>query len=236
MFCYKCGEQLPEGGHFCPKCGERIIEMQEQNSSADFVNLTISIANAETARHSKRKFPVHVDGLFAGAILAGGSDTCQIQPGSHFIKIDTTPIEIFVSEKSTPITLNYVWGENINPKIICQPPQIVIRPSGRWSTENIVGTLCSVLGLTCIFVCSLSTPSYEGSIITAEQHMAMSRAMDFSLPLLIGGVVFGFVGAVFLIFSNNKNKKVKRFALSLASLVALGVIAFIAVTIARNLS
>lgn len=236
MFCHKCGNQIADGAAFCHKCGTKIVvdESVQQvsvsppttllaqpkpQSSIDSIELFISIAKVEGRAFSKLKFSVFIDNTQIGELPNGGMSAYKITPGQHCVKIGSTIIWINVPKENNPITLNLQWGVNIKPEIVCPQSQLVMKPSEtekitmqamfkNLNSAGITGLVCIVLGAIGFIVGLMLFPSYSGGgIVTAEQHIAISAAMDFALPFVIGGFAFAIIGAIILILSSRKKGK-----------------------------
>lgn len=236
MFCHKCGNQISEGAAFCHKCGTKTVvdeptqqvsvsppttlpaEPQPQ-SSVDSIELFVSIAKVEGRAFSKLKFPVFIDNTQIGELPNGGTSAYKITSGQHCIKIGSTSIWINIPKGSNPITLNLQWGVNIKPEIVCPQSHLVTKPSETekittqalfksLNSVGVVGLICIALGAIGLIVGLLLSPSPSGGgIVTAEQHSAMSAALDFALPFVIGGFAFAIIGAIILILSSRKKNK-----------------------------
>ena len=149
-----------------------------------------------------------------GLLTNGKTLTFNITPGQHCVKIGRYFIWIDVPKDISSVTLNWKWGENINPEIVCNQ-DIVIKPSEEVKTNlkalfkspaGMTGLLCVAIGIIGVIAGFLLQPSYSGSGMTAAQHVAYSYAMDFALPFFIGGSIFVIVGAIIIALSSKKFK------------------------------
>jgi hypothetical protein len=236
MFCHKCGNKVNEGADFCHKCGAKMVADQSTQQAAEAQQSTVGavltatpqLADIKTSDNSielvvigakvegqvyeKYIFHVLIDGIKVGQLSNGGTLTHKITPGQHCVKIGRTRIWIDVPRGNAPVMLNWHWGENIKPEIVCSQSHFVTKSSETTSflkSLNAVGMAaitCVALGIVGVIVGFLLFPAYRGSVVTAQQHLAISAAMDFALPFLIGGFALVVIGAVIMILPIRKEK------------------------------
>lgn len=220
MFCSRCGTQIPEGAAFCHKCGTKIVYaaaaqqasiisqedlelgndntlMQEKNTEAplDSVKMVISIDKVTGKAYSKFTFSVFVDGILVGDLANGQTAVYKISAGQHLIKIGGFFIGIDVPKGDSTIELDFHWGANIKPEIICHQSQWVSRPCEREKVS--VGAVLKSIntgvkaGLVCVII---------GVIGVGIGYV------NIETPHFIGGVSIMAIGAVSIILSSRKMK------------------------------
>ena len=153
MFCNKCGNKLEENAIFCGNCGAKVYKKNEfqtsmqplpkinhetagvatpltaEDLSIDSVEMVVSIEKAAGRAYSKIRVPVLVDNLEMGKVLNGEISTYKISSGSHCIKIGSVRIWVNIPQGATLINLNFKWGPNVKPEIVCSQDRFVTKLS-----------------------------------------------------------------------------------------------------------
>lgn len=127
MFCHKCGSLLSDEAKFCHKCGERVLVLTPDEilntAMADSVKLIVISAGVENEIFSDLTFDISVDGVPMGNVPGKGTIEYEITPGQHCIKIGTANIVMEVPKENESVTLVFIWGPNIEQKIVYQQDQ-----------------------------------------------------------------------------------------------------------------
>lgn len=193
-------------------------QQTDTETSVNTVELVVTGVKLKGPAFMHGNLDILIDGTKIGELSNGGRSTYKIIPGQHTVKIVRSSIWIDVPNGNAPITLKWQWGENDHPEIVCNQADLVTKPS---ETEKMniqallkslnsigkAGLGCIVLGAIGIIVGFLLFPSFSGSYVSAEQHLAVSEAMEFAALFLIGGFVLAIIGAVIITFSSRKAKK-----------------------------
>lgn len=244
MFCHKCGTKIADDATFCHKCGTKVVNMdatkqvpivsQENLNSEnvytllskkntetllDSVKMVISIDKVTGKAYSTYTFPIFVDGIQIGDLANGQTTAYRILPGHHLIKIAAFVIGIDVPKGDASVELDFHWGENVKPEIICHQSHWVSKPCEkekipvRAMFESIntgikVGLVCSAIGWIGFVIGAILMPSSgSGGIVSAEWHSANLAQMDIALLLFISGLFLAMIGAIIMIHSSRTKKK-----------------------------
>lgn len=224
MYCHKCGVQIADDDKFCNKCGAKVAYTVTGDTDIDGTDdepteLIFSIAKVEEKGYAKFKFPLFIDDIPIDELSNGQKATYKIKPGEHCIQIgfkgdSSVRIWICATRDNSPINLNYIWGVNIKRDIVCLQPQVVTKPSERtkFSLQSIppiskIGLLCAVLGFVGLFLSWFMTPSYSGSIVSAEAHLAAAAALPLAMGIFIGSIALIFIGALLVGLPDWRRKK-----------------------------
>lgn len=127
MYCHKCAALLPNEVKFCPNCGARVLELNDTRS--DSVELDITSDGVDNELFSNMKFDIFADDVHIGAVPGNGTTAYKITPGKHCIKIGTADIQINIPKDETSVKLAFIWGPNIEQRIVCQQSQFVTKSS-----------------------------------------------------------------------------------------------------------
>lgn len=185
--------------------------IQDVSASVDFVKLVITCGKDLSDEFSGLKFDVLINGNKKGDLHNGETVTYEVLPGEHSVKIGACSIGINIPTVSESVELFFKWGIDIEPEIVCHQHNLVTIPSvvenAKQTVGGKVGSSFIVIGLIGVISGIVLFPSFSGSVMTAEQHVAHSNAMDFALFFLIGGFVFAIIGFVITSVSSRMSKK-----------------------------
>lgn len=221
MFCHECGIKTADDAMFCHNCGTKVADtdaVQQESivtrENPDSVQMVISIDKAAGKAYSKFTFPVFVDGNLMGDLANGQTAAYMISPGQHLVKIGGFIIGIDVPAGDASVELDFHWGGNSKPEIVCHQGQWVSKPCERervsagdeLKSMNKAGLACLVIGVAGFFMGCILMPSSSGGIVSAERHSADLAQMDIALPLFIGGLLLWMIGGVIIGLSSRKKK------------------------------
>lgn len=181
MFCRKCGNLLSNEIKFCPNCGEKVLELNATITAS--VELRVTSNGVDNEIFSNMRFDIFVDDIHIGNVLGKGTTVYKITPGQHYIKIGIANIYINIPKEEVAVTLFFIWGSNIEQKIICQQGQFVTKFS---EPETIISQTTSnrkkkilVLGLVSI-VAVLVIVVLAVTINLEREDYALSMSERFS--------------------------------------------------------